>query len=108
MVLGWQPKPSIFGTSRATSRSLTFSSSLRADGLMSRTCLATQTTAFDQIGFDGFEGNALSPTSLFRDETVVEILPERPMLAKVDLHADLAALLHTPEIQYRSLCPPPS
>src|SRR5258708_6051730 len=86
-------RPSIFGNSRAMRPLLSFSSSLRADGLMSTRCLATQASAFDQVGFDGFEGNAFLLAPAFRDKAVVEILPERPVLSKVDLHGYLAAPL---------------
>src|SRR4029077_3177712 len=91
--LGLAARPSIFGTSRAMRLSLRLSSSLRADGLVSMAYLATQAPALNQIGFDGFEGNTFLLTSPFRDYAVVEILPERPVFAKVDLHGHLAAFL---------------
>ena len=55
--------------------------------------LATQTPAFDQVGFDRFEWNASLLASPFGDQAVVEILPERPVFAKVDLHRHLPALV---------------
>jgi len=54
---GWSwmaVRPSIFGSSRAIRLSLRFSSSLRADGLISMAYLDTQPPALGQIGFDGF------------------------------------------------------
>src|ERR1700688_3939307 len=91
--LGLAARPSIFGTSRAMRLSLRFSSSLRADGLVSMAYLATQAPALDQVGFDGFQGNAFLLAPPFRDKAVVEILPERPVFAKGDLHGYLAAFL---------------
>jgi len=59
---------------------------------MLRTYLATQTPVLDQIGFDSFKGNAFLLAPLFRDKAVVEILPQRPVFAKVDLHGRSVAL----------------
>src|SRR5712691_6841393 len=73
--------------------SLRFSSSLRADGLMSMAYLATQAPARDHIGFDSFEGNAFLLAPPFRNKTVVEIFPKRPVLAQVNLDGHLAAFL---------------
>src|SRR5579863_7840333 len=73
--------------------SVRLSSSLRAEGFTSMAYLATQAAALDQVGFDASEGNALFLAPPFRDQAVVEILPERPMLAKIDLHGHLAAFL---------------
>src|ERR1039457_2454701 len=91
--LGLAAKPSIFGTSRAMRLSLRFSSSLRADGLISSEYLATRAPALDQIGLDGFEEYAFLLAPPFRDKAVVEILPKRPVFAKVNLHGHLTALL---------------
>ena len=60
---------------------------------MSSAYLVTQSPALNQIGFDGFEGNASLLSPLFRDKAVVEILLQRPVFAKVDLHLHRAALL---------------
>ena len=63
-------------------RSLRFSSSLLVDGLIWIAYLATQAPAFNQVGFDGFEGNVSFLASPFRDQAVVEILPEPSCLRR--------------------------
>jgi hypothetical protein len=71
--------------------SLSLSKSARADDLISIYYLATQASALDQTALGLLKGNTFFLASLFGDKTVIEIFPERPMLAKIDLNGYPAA-----------------
>src|SRR5258708_220893 len=73
--------------------SLSFSSSLCADGLTSIAYLATQTSTPDWVGFDGFKRNTFLFAPLLRNQAVVKILPQCPVLTEIDLNGDLPAFL---------------
>jgi hypothetical protein len=53
--------------------------------------LAMQTSALDQIVFDGLKGNTFFSVSLFQKKAVIKIFPESAILAKIDLNGYLAA-----------------
>ena len=55
---------------------------------MPMTYSATQPPAFDEVGFDG---NAFLVAPSLGNQAAVKILPERPVLAQVDLDGHLTA-----------------